>query len=299
MQLLVYRLVYPILWIISKLPWRLFYVFSSGVYVFVYHILGYRKKAVTENLLLIFPKKTENEIKQIRKKFYKHMCDMFLEMVKTLSISKEELSKRFKIINPDTLRALESKNKSIMVLIAHYANYEWSIAVQFLGGFPIVGVYKKLSNKYFDQLVHKIRGRFDARLITKHNTIREITRDHIQGKLCAYGLVTDQSPRLKNTTYWTDFMGITVPVYPGGEKIAKRMEMPVVYLKVEKIKRGYYEAEFITIAADPKECEDYYITKKYLKLLESQINNKPEYYLWTHKRWKYRNAEIPESAIIN
>ncbi len=299
MQLLIYRLVYPILWVISILPWRLFYIFSTGVYGFTYHIIGYRKKAVTENLMLVFPKKSKKEIYKIRKRFYKHMCDMFLEMVKTMSISEKELSKRFKIINPETLKTLESNNKSIMVLMAHYASYEWSIAVQFLGGFPIVGVYKKLANKYFDQLVNKIRGRFDARLISKHHTVREITRDRIQGNLCAYGLVTDQSPRLKNTIYWTDFMGILVPVYPGGEKLAKRMDMPVVYLKIEKVKRGYYEAEFIPIAENPIDCEDYYITKKYLKLLESQIHNKPEYYLWTHKRWKYRNAEIPKGAVID
>ncbi|MEW7290791.1 lysophospholipid acyltransferase family protein [Aquimarina sp. 2304DJ70-9] len=299
MQLLIYRLVYPILWVISILPWPLFYMFSTGVYYVTYYIIGYRKKAVTENLMLVFPKKSKKEIYKIRKRFYKHMCDMFLEMVKTISISKEELSKRFKILNPDTLRTLESNNKSIMVLIAHYASYEWSIAVQFLGGFPIVGVYKKLANPYFDQLVNRIRGRFDARLISKHNTVREITRDKVQGKLCAYGLVTDQSPRLKNTIYWTDFMDILVPVYPAGEKLAKRMDMPVVYLKVEKVKRGYYEAEFIPITKNPKDCEDYYITKKYLRLLESQIHNQPEYYLWTHKRWKYRNAEIPKGAVID
>lgn len=299
MQLVIYRLVYPILWIISRLPWKLFYMFSTLIYVITYYIIGYRKKAVTDNLVLVFPKKSQAEIITIRKRFYKHMCDMFLEMIKTMSISKEELSRRFKIINPEVIKELETKNKSIMVLMAHYASYEWSIAVQFLGGFPIVGVYKKLRNKNFDQLVHRIRGRFDARLISKHDTIREITKDKIDGKLCAYGLVTDQSPRLRNTQYWADFMNITVPVYPGGEKIAKRMDMPVVYLKIEKVKRGYYQAEFITIAENPKKCEDYYVTKKYLELLENQIHEKPEYYLWTHKRWKYRNAEIPKEAIVN
>ncbi|MDY8138941.1 lysophospholipid acyltransferase family protein [Aquimarina sp. 2201CG5-10] len=299
MQLLIYRLVYPILWGISKLPWRIFYLFSSGIYLFVYHIVGYRKRIVTENLILVFPEKSKSEISRIRKVFYQHMCDMFLEMIKTMSISEKELSKRFKILNPEILKSLEVKKKSVIVLIAHYASYEWSIAVQFLGSYPIVGVYKKIANKHFDQLIHRIRRRFDARLISKHNTIREITRDKIQGKLCAYGLVTDQSPRLKGASYWTDFMGIKVPAYPGGEKIAKRLDMPVVYLKVEKVKRGHYEAEFIPITETPKDCDDYYITKKYLRLLEKQIYNKPEYYLWTHKRWKLRDAKIPKTAIVD
>ncbi|WP_247672679.1 lysophospholipid acyltransferase family protein [Aquimarina sp. MMG016] len=287
------------LWCISKLPWRIFYVFSTCLYIVTYYIIRYRKKIVTENLTLVFPRKSKQEIYGIRKAFYRHMCDMFLEMIKTMSISEKELSKRFKITNPEVLTTIESKNKSIIVLIAHYASYEWSIAVQFLGGFPIVGVYKKLKNEHFDKLIHQIRGRFDARLISKHNTIRAITRDKVQGKLCAYGFVTDQSPRLKNSMYWTNFMDIKVPIYLGGEKIAKRMNLPVVYLKVDKAKRGYYEAEFILITENPEECDDYYITKEYLKLVESQIRTKPEHYLWTHKRWKYRNAKIPKGAIVD
>ncbi|MBG6133538.1 KDO2-lipid IV(A) lauroyltransferase [Aquimarina sp. EL_43] len=299
MQLFVYRLVYPMLWVISKLPWRLLYFLSSTVYILVYHIIGYRKKVVTKNLTLAFPEKPIDEIYKIRKKFYKHMCDMFMEMIKSLSISKEEMTKRFTILDPHTFKEIQSHQKSIIVLMGHYASYEWAIAAQFAMDFPIVGVYKKIKNKHFDQLAHRIRGRFNTRLIRHRKVIKEITRDKVNGKLCAYGLLSDQSPKLKNALYWTDFMNIKVPVITGGEVLAKRLDMPVMYLKVEKIKRGYYQAKFIKITDDPKNCEDHFITKNYLSLLENQIKENPEYYLWTHRRWKHRNTKIPKSAVVD
>ncbi|WP_103072617.1 lysophospholipid acyltransferase family protein [Aquimarina sediminis] len=299
MQLLVYYFVYPILWIISKLPWRLLYLLSTFIYIVVYHIIGYRKKVVTKNLSLAFPKKSNNEINKIRKQFYKHMCDMFLEMIKSLSISKEEMTKRFEIIDPHTFKEVQSKNKSIIVLMGHYASYEWAIAAQFVMDFPIVGVYKQIKNKYFDRLAHRIRGRFDTRLIKHRNVIKEVTRDKVNGKVCAYGLLSDQSPKLKNALYWTDFMDIKVPVITGGEVLAKRLDMPVMYLKVEKVKRGYYQAKFIKITDNAKSCGEHYITKTYLSLLEEQIRKAPHYYLWTHRRWKHRNALKPKGAIIN
>lgn len=299
MQLFVYRIVYPILWVVSKLPWRLLYLLSSSVYILVYHIIGYRKKVVTKNLTLAFPEKSIDDVYKIRKKFYKHMCDMFLEMIKSLSISKEEMIKRFTIVDPHTFKEVQAHQKSIIVLMGHYASYEWAIAAQFVMDFPIVGVYKKIKNKHFDQLAHRIRGKFNTRLIRHRNVIKEITRDKVNGKLCAYGLLSDQSPKMKNALYWTDFMNIKVPVITGGEVLAKRLDMPVMYLKVEKVKRGYYQAKFIKITDDPKKCKEHFITKTYLSLLESQIKENPEYYLWTHRRWKHRSMKIPKGAIVD
>ncbi len=299
MQLVIYRLVSPILWIISRFPWRMLYAFSTGIYIILYHIIGYRKKVVTENLTLVFPQKSKKEIYKIRKKFYKHMCDMFLEMIKSLSISKEEMVKRFKIIDPHTFKELQAQNRSIIVLMGHYASYEWAVAAQFAMNFPIAVVYKRIRNKHFDHLVRRIRGRFDTRLIRHYDVIKELTRDKVHGKLSAYGMLSDQSPRLKNALYWTNFMDIKVPVFLGGEVLAKRLGMSVAYLKVEKVKRGYYQAKFITITEDAAKCVDHYITKRYLEILEEQIYANPEYYLWTHKRWKHRNATIPKGAIVD
>ena len=299
MQLIVYSIAYPFLWIISKLPWRLFYTLSTFIYLLVYYIVRYRRKTVRENLTLVFPEKTNQEIQKIEKQFYKHMCDMFLEMIKTLSISEEELVKRFKIIDPHTVQEFEKRGRSIMVLFGHYASYEWSIAAYFTLNLPIAGVYKKIKNKYFDRLVHRMRNRFDAKLITSSRAMKEITKDIEKGRVCAYGLVSDQSPKIYNATYWTDFMGIKVPAFMGGEVLAKRLEMPVMFLKVEKVKRGYYQAKFVPITEDASKCGDYFVVKTYLKMLEEQIKEQPQYYLWTHKRWKHRNTKPPKGATID
>jgi len=299
MQLLIYRLVYPILWIISKLPWRIFYMFSSCVYIVVYHVIRYRRKTVTNNLKLVFPNKPPEEIRNIRKAFFKNMCDMFLEMVKFISISDEDLLERFKIIDIHTLLALEAKKKSIVVLMAHYASYEWATVTQLLVNYPTVGVYKGIKNKYFDQLARRIKQRYNTRLIKASDAGKEIARDKISGKLCLYTFLSDQSPSMEKAAYWTDFIGIKVPTNIGGELLAKRLDMSVVYLHVEKVKRGYYQARFIPITENAKNCEDFYITKTYLRMLEKQIYKAPEYFLWTHKRWKHRNTPIPCKATVD
>ncbi|MHA7060058.1 lysophospholipid acyltransferase family protein [Aquimarina sp. M1] len=301
MHLVIYCLVYPLLWMISKLPWRLFYFLSTCVYLLVYYIIGYRRTTVTENLKLVFPDKAPKEIKRIRKASYKHMCDMFLEMIKSLSISEKEITERFQITNLDTLVALENKNKSIITMMGHYNSYEWTNSIDLISKFRCVGIYKPIKNKYFDKLVHRIRGRFNSRLIPSAKVFREMTLDQRKEnpELSLYGLISDQSPKLTHATFWTDFMGIKVPAFVGGEVLSKRLGLSIFYLHVEKIKRGYYEATLVPISENPKEEEEYTITKKFTKLLEAQIINKPENYLWTHKRWKHRNAKPIKTAVIS
>ncbi|WP_025740286.1 lysophospholipid acyltransferase family protein [Aquimarina pacifica] len=299
MQLLIYRLAYPIILGISKLPWRLFYAFSSCIYILTYYIIRYRRKVVTDNLTLVFPEKSKEEIKRIRRGFYKHMCDMFLEMTRSLSISKEELIKRYKVVNLDEFHEFERKNKTIITMMGHYGSFEWSNAVDLVSLNPCVGIYKKIANKYFDQLAHRIRGRFDSRLLESSKVARQIIKDKQENKVCGYGMISDQSPKINNAKYWTDFMGIKVPIFLGGEFLAQRLDTIVLYLHVEKVKRGFYEVRFIPITENSKEEEKYFVVKKYLELLENQIREKPEYYLWTHKRWKHRNIPIPEGAVVD
>lgn len=299
MQFFFYCLIYPLLLLISKLPWRIFYLFSSCIYFFTYYIIRYRRKTVAENLSLIFPEKTSSEIKKISRKTYQYMCDMFLEMIKSISISPEEMKNRFKITNMDTLTELEAKNKSIIIMMGHYASYEWTNAIDLISKFECVGIYKPLKNKYFDRLIRRIRGRFGSRVIANKSAYREMYKDLNKKKIHLYGLVSDQSPKIHTAKYWTDFMGVKVPTFMGGEILSKRLGLNIYYLNVEKVKRGYYEASLIPISEDSKNAEEYAITKKFLRLLEDQIIKKPENYMWTHKRWKHRNAEIPKGVIVN
>ncbi len=299
MHLLIYSITYPIILGISKLPWKLFYTFSTCTYIVTYYIIRYRRKTVTENLTLVFPEKSKEEIKSIRKAFYKHMCDMFLEMTKSLSISREELIKRYKVINLEEFHEFEKKNKSIIALMGHYGSFEWSNAIDLVSLNPCVGIYKQIKNKHFDSLAHRIRGRFNSRLIASHKVARQIIKDKQENTVCAYGMISDQSPKISNAKYWTDFMGIKVPIFLGGEFLAQRLDVIVLYLQVKKVKRGHYEVKFIPISENSKEEEKFYSIKKYLQLLEEQIREEPQYYLWTHKRWKHRNAVKPEGAIID
>lgn len=289
MQLLIYLLFYPLLILISILPFRLFYFFSDVVYVVVYHIIGYRKKTVTENLKLVFPNKSSKEIIYIRKKFYKHMCDMFLEMIKTITVSKKELNKRFVIINPEELIRLEKLHKSVIVMYGHYASYEWSIISQNYTKLQCYGIYKKIKNKYFDALVHRIRSRYNTILFNTKEAIPAMARLKAKGEKYLIAFLSDQSPKIHRTNEWLDFMGINVPCSVGAEMLAKKLDYSVAYLKINKVKRGHYEGEFVSLADDAQEFENYKITEKFNNILASQIKAAPEYYLWTHKRWKHRD----------
>ncbi len=270
------------------LPFRLLYLFSDIVYFFVYKIIGYRRKTVRENLALALPKLTDEERLVIEKKFYHHMCDMFLEMIKTMNISKEEICKRFVFKNIDMYKELEKQGKSVAIICSHYASYEWIISMNYYSSFAGYGIYKQIKNPYFDKLVHKIRSRFNAKLITTKQTVPTIINNNKNNILSLYGFASDQSPKAKGALHWSKFMGIEVPVHVGAEMLSKRYNMNLLYLNTKKIKRGYYEATLELLSDNPKEIPNFALTDQYLELLEKQIYEAPEYYLWTHKRWKYR-----------
>ena len=288
MQFLLYILIYPILWSISILPFRILYIVSDGVYILTYYIIGYRKKTVRENLALALPHLSEKERLVIEKKSFRHMCDVFLEMIKTLTISKSEIDKRYVFKNLEVYSNLEKKGKSIALLCAHYASYEWAVSMNSKASFECFAIYKKINNRYFDKLVRTIRSKFEATLITTKETIPVIATNFRNKKLGLYGLVSDQSPKLGSFFHWNKFMGIEVPIHTGGEMLAKKYDMNVIFLRTKKVKRGFYEASFEVLSEDVKEVPNYEITDQFLKLVEQQIYEEPEFYLWSHKRWKHK-----------
>jgi KDO2-lipid IV(A) lauroyltransferase len=288
MRFIVYLIAYPFLWCISMLPFRLLYFFSDFVYLIVYYLIGYRKKTVRENLALALPNLSDEERLIIEKKSFRHLCDMFLEMIKTMTISDTEISKRFVFTNIEVYKNLQAQQKSIAMMVAHYASYEWVISMNAYVNFSAFAIYKKLANPYFDKLVRDIRSRFKANLITTKETIPVIIKNNRNKELSIYGFASDQSPRLSSAFHWQKFMGIEVPVHTGAEMLSKKYDMNVIFLKVKKIKRGYYQASFEVLSENAKEVPNYEITDKFLKLVEQQILEAPEYYLWTHKRWKHK-----------
>jgi Kdo2-lipid IVA lauroyltransferase/acyltransferase len=288
MQLLLYLFLYPILWLISILPFRILYIYSDFICFIVYNIIGYRKVTVRENIAIALPHLSEKERFIIEKKFYTHLCDIFLEMIKTFTISEKELNKRYKFNDLEVYRNLENQGKSIVLMCAHYASYEWAVSMNYHIKHKGFGIYKKLANPYFDKLVRDIRARFKATLITTKETIPTIIENYNNKKLSIYGFASDQSPKVKPSTYWGTFMGIEVPVHTGAENLAKKYDMNVIFLKTKKVKRGYYEASFELLSDNTAEVPNYQISNQFIKLVEKQIYEQPEYYLWTHKRWKHR-----------
>lgn len=292
MQFLLYILVYPILWIISILPFPIFYLFSDFVYLLVYRVIGYRKKTVRYNIALTLPHLSKQEQKKVEKAFYSHMCDLFLEMIKTLTISKKEIQKRFQFSNLELLQEYEQKNKSIILFYAHYASYEWSIALGPHTSYKGYGIYKKIQNKYFDGLVKKIRSKFDAVLIDTKNTVKDVIENENNGIRGIYGFISDQNPKPNRAHLWDKFMGYTVPIHTGGEMLAKKLDMNVLYMKIEKEKRGHYKATFIPLSDNIQNEPEFEVSRKFIKEVEKQIYEAPEYYLWTHKRWKHKKESL-------
>jgi KDO2-lipid IV(A) lauroyltransferase len=290
MQFILFLFIYPLFWLISILPFRLLYLFSDFVCFLVYNIFGYRKSIVRQNIAMALPHLSEKERLSIEKKFYHHLCDIFLEMIKTMSISRKEIEKRYLFTNLDVYLDMEKKGKSIAVLCAHYASYEWAISMNYHINFEGYGVYKKIQNKYFDKLVKDIRAKFKATLITTKETIPTIEKNIKTNHLGVYGFASDQSPLASRAYHWSTFMGIETPVHTGAEMIAKRFDMNVIFMRTKKVKRGYYETTFELMADNPKEVPDYEISDDFLKRVEKQILEAPEFYLWTHKRWKHKKS---------
>lgn len=290
MQLIVFLLIYPFLWFISILPFRLFYAFSDFIYFIVYYIIGYRKKTVRENIALALPHLSVEERMQIEKKSFRHLCDMFLEMIKTMSISEAEMDKRFQFKNFDVYLDLEKKGKSIAIVCAHYASYEWVISMNKNCNHEGIAIYKKIANKHFDDLVKKIRSKFKARLITTKETTAVIEENYKKNHLAVYGFASDQTPKVNAHTYWSTFMGIEVPVHTGAEILAKKYDMNVIFLRVKKIKRGFYEGYFEVLSEDVKSVPNYQIMDAFVERVEKQILEEPAYYMWTHKRFKHKKV---------
>ena len=293
MQLLAYILIYPFLWLVSILPFRLLYAFSDVLYLLIYHVFGYRTKTVKENLNLVFPDKSEEEKERITKAFYHHLCDMILESIKSMTISDSDMKKRFVFTNVEEIHKLEKINKSIVLMCGHYGSWEWIFVLQEYVNHKGYAVYKRLANKYFDRLAKRIRAKYNSDLITTKETIPTLTKTKERGELTINGFVSDQSPLVNKAYHWNEFMGIKVPIHTGAEMLAKKLDMAVVFFGVKRIKRGYYETTFKTICINPNEYKNYEITDIFNKLVEAQINEAPEYYLWTHKRWKHRD-KVPK-----
>lgn len=288
MHFLSFVIIYPFIWVISRLPMRILYGISNIFFFFVYHIFGYRKKVVENNIRMAFPEKNEKEIKLIAKKFFLHFTDLIMESIKTFSISEKETQKRYTYNNLELIHDLIKQGKSIILTGAHQANWEWSFYMPSLISIPMFGAYTKLSNNYFNKKIIKSRTKFGGKGFKSSHITKGIQSNHNNNLQAVYLLLSDQSPQLRRVRYWRDFFNIKVPVHDGPEMLAKRYDYAVVNYVTKKTKRGYFEATFELITDTPKDLEDHVITDKYFEITERNIREQPEFYLWSHKRFKHK-----------
>ena len=276
----------------SKLPFFVLYGISDFAYFIIYQVVGYREKVVFENLRNSFPKKTELEIKQIAKDFYKHIADLFIEFLKGYTITKDEISDRVKIVNLDVIKSYTDKNQSVIIVTGHIGNWEWLIHPLNLSHIPMDIVYQKLSSPLFDKLTLFIRSRFTITpLIEKQDTLRKtVDRKDITRALV---LGSDQSPQNWKSAYWTTFLNQDSGFFTGTERIARKYDYPVIFSEMRRMKRGYYEIEFteIAISNEYQNLPMGEITERFVRILEQSIHKYPSDYLWSHRRWKHKRNE--------
>lgn len=279
-------LYYLILIPLSKLPFWLLFRVSDFMRFVLYYLVRYRRKVVRENLVNAFPEKSEKEIKAIEWKFYQHLSDLFVEAIKMFSISEEEIKKRFVAKNIEQLDNLLPLGKDVVLAGGHLNSWEYlALFGNGVTQFRMGGIYKELQNPYFERKMREARGQFGALLIptTEAYAFFEAKREEPVVMIFA----TDQSPRNSEKAYWTTFLNQETGVQRGAESISRKYGLPVVYGALIKEKRGHYSIEFEPICTHPDELpEPNAIIEQATRLLEKRIEQQPEYWLWSHRRWK-------------
>ena len=288
MSLFLYYLALPFVYLVSLLPFSVLYLLSDGIYFLLYYVSGYRKKVVEENLRNAFPDKSEKEIKKICREFYRYLCDLFLETFKTLTISKSKMVKHCSF-HPDAVALFErlaADKKSAILVMGHKGNWEWAgNTFSILCSQQLYVIYHPLANPHFNNLIYKMRTRFGTRLIAMQDTFRDMLahRDEVN----ATAFIADQTPH-PQAAHWMTFLQQDTPVFKGTEKIAQKMNQPVVYVSVQRVKRGYYTVMAELLFPQPAGTQDGEITVAHTKKLEEDIIAQPATWLWSHRRWKHK-----------
>ncbi len=287
---LVYALLYGICRFLAFFPLRCLYLFSDFFYVIACYILHYRRAVVMENLQNAFPGKTEKERKKIARQFYHFLCDLIFESIKTLNISAKEMQRRIHFSTPKLLDELYRKGKQVFFATGHYGNWEWLATLEPIDPYHQATLYRPLNNKAFDKLMYRIRTGFGTDAVPTNQTIRYINQFINNKLLTILCFLCDQSPQKDVIQYWTNFLNQDTPVFLGLEKLARRYNAAVMYFEVRRVKRGYYLVDTTLITENAAETEPYEITERHTALLEETIRRNPQYWLWSHRRWKHKKV---------
>jgi len=298
-QILIYPF-YAFLWLLAWLPLGVLYILSDLLFVLVYYVVRYRRKVVRNNLQNSFPDKSKKEILRIERRFYLHFCDYILETVKLIHISHKTMRKRFEFKNLHVIDDFCEKNQNIILYLGHYGNWEWIIFAKAAQlnhhhEYKAYSIYHPLNNEAFDRLMLKLRSKSGSVLVPQRKVMRtivEMKQNNAHGLLC---FIADQNPRKDSIAFWMEWLNQDTAPIVGPEKLAKQTGYPVVYLDMQKTKRGHYSVEFIIMTEDARPLPEFELTKQYMSLMEKTILRDPAYWLWTHRRWKRKR----ENTVLN
>ena len=255
----------------------------------LYHLVRYRRKVVRDNLVKSFPEKPAKEIKQIEKRFYRNFCDLVTETLRLRRMDTAEVQRHVTVTNPELLEELAQKGRSVLLAMNHSGNWEWFWNLQHtLSSHRHFAIYKRLENAYFDRKVFQLRTKNAGgeQVMIEDRKIKdamELFKDSVNAIL----ILGDQSPRGAETDYWTDFLHRNTCWYTGMEKLAKRYDYAVVYTEMKRMERGRYAVTFHLICEDPQTTEDGFILEQYVRHTERFIQQNPDNWLWSHRRWKH------------
>jgi len=279
-----------ILYLISKLPLKVLYVFSDIIFFLNHYIVGYRKNVITQNLKKSFPKKSEEEIAEIRKKFYLNFSDYLVETVKSFSISETESRVRMQHINQEVFHEAKAEGKNVIMLAGHVFNWEWINALaKVIPQDHCHPVYRKVNSDFWENQMKKVRNKFGNEALEANEVIMHIFRSKSKGS-SAYMFVADQTPHFSHVNYGLEFLNQRTPVFIGYDKLATRMDLAFIYCEMKKVKRGYYQVNYHRIYPDGEKFVKNEVVRKFHQLLENTIRKNPDNYLWSHRKWKYQDS---------
>lgn len=290
MENILYTLIISPLRALAHLPLKVLYGLGDVLFFIIYRLCRYRVKVVRDNLCKAFPDKSAGERKQIEKKFYHHLCDCIVETVKLLHISDEELLERVEVRNGEIVEAMTAEGHPVILFLGHYGNWEWCQTVSLVFDKNAVGgeIYKPLSNKIMDRVMRTIRSRFKTTLIPHTSAYRTLMEMSGRRQPFIVGFISDQRPRKSMMGHWTMFLNQKTAYFTGGEKIGRRTGARFVYIDIEKTGRGHYRLTCVPVEPDTQSQGPYPYTEHYFHLLEQTILRQPEYWLWSHNRWKFQ-----------
>ncbi len=290
-----YYIAYALWYLLSLLPLWLLYFVSDLLFFPTYYLARYRRKIVRQNLTGSFPEKDLKEIVRIEKRFYHFFCDYIVETIKLFSMSEEQMKRRMVFKGVDHIvSAMEKEDKNFcFVYLGHYCNWEWIASLPYWCPDDVKcgQIYHPLYNKAFDRLFLRLRNQFGGECIAMKETLRRIIEMKRAKQKCIIGFISDQAPKWNSIHHWCDFLHRETPVFIGTERIGKQVDALIYYADVKRTRRGYYLCEFKPLTHRPKEVPDYELTDRFTHLLEEMIKERPDFWLWSHKRWKRTKEE--------